>query len=206
MPVVLAVADVVENSHLKQEILVEEARSGNVQSFSALVELYQERAIHAANSFVGNMEDARDITQEAFVKAYEKLADFKAESKFYTWFYRILVNGCKDFLRKRKLRQTFSFWFGKEEDESLDPVMNVTDRTQNASEQLANRELGSSISAAMEALPFRQKSVFVLRYLEGMSMNEIAETLDVSVGAVKANLWQAGQKMKVLLKGVLHER
>ncbi len=189
-----------KNSELKERVFIEEARSGNAGSFSALVELYQECAIHTANSFVGNLEDARDIAQEAFVKAYENLARFEAQSRFYTWFYRILVNTCKDFLRKKKTRQVFSFWFSREEEEGLDPSASVMDLSKNASEQLLNRELGASIAQALEMLPGRQKSVFVLRYLEGMSLSEISDTLSISLGAVKAHLWQAGQKMKALLR------
>ena len=191
----------VQTNKASETVLVEKARSGDVESFSALVELYQQRAVHSANALVGNLEDARDAAQEAFVKAYENLDQFKGDSKFYTWFYRILVNYCKDFLRKKKSRQTFSFWFGKEEDESMDPMMNVPDKAASPSEQLVNRELGTEVSKAMDKLPFRQKSVFVLRYLEGLSMNEIADTLHISVGAVKANLWQAGQKMRHFLGG-----
>ena len=189
-----------QDNKTNEEALVEQARRGDVQSFSALVELYQQRAVHAANGLVGNLEDARDAAQEAFVKAYENLDTFQGDSRFYTWFYRILMNCCKDFLRKKKIRQTFSFWFGKEEDESLDPMANVPDDEPDASERLLSRELGTQIAHAMETLPFRQKSVFVLRYLEGLSLSEIAVTLGISIGAVKANLWQAGHKMQVFLK------
>ena len=191
----------VNSINLKEAAFIEDARGGNASSFSALVELYQERAIHTANSFVGNLEDARDVAQEAFVKAYQNLSGFGGQSRFYTWFYRILINTCKDFLRKKKLRQNFSFWFGREEEEDMDPISNVADPSPDASEELLNRELGASILTAVETLPDRQKNVFVLRYLEGMSLNEIAETLTISVGAVKANLWQAGQKMKAILGG-----
>ena len=200
---VAIVVELVENVEVKEAHYIEEARGGNASSFSALVELYQERAVHTANSFVGNLEDARDIAQEAFVKAYQNLSSFGGQSRFYTWFYRILVNTCKDFLRKKKLRQTFSFWSDREEEEGLDPMANVADTAANASDELLSRELGTSITEALETLPDRQKSVFVLRYLEGMSLNEISETLKISLGAVKANLWQAGQKMKATLGGAL---
>jgi RNA polymerase sigma-70 factor (ECF subfamily) len=199
----LARAETVEDAKSTEASLIEEARGGNADSFSALVELYQERAIHTANSFLGNLEDARDITQEAFVKAYENLSGFGGQSRFYTWFYRILVNTCKDFLRRKKFRQTFSFWLGPEEEgEGLDPLANVADDSANASQELENRELGALITGALEKLPARQKTVFILRYLEGMSLNEIAETLGISEGAAKANLWQAGHKMKALLGGI----
>ncbi len=190
-----------------QEIeLIEKARSGDTESFSALVELHQERAIHAANALVGNMEDARDLAQEAFVKAYENLDRFESKSRFYTWLYRILANTCKDFLRKRKLRRTFSFWFGKEEDESLDPISRVADGSKNAVETLENRELGFAMQNAVNTLPFRQKLVFTLRYIEGLSLEDISDSMNITIGAVKANLWQAGQKMQNLLKEEYHGR
>jgi len=189
----------VDEFRVKEKELLDGALRGAVDSFGGLVEMYQERAIRIAASFVG-MSDARDLAQEAFIKAWENLGRFKGESRFYTWFYRILVNTCKDFLRKKKTRQVFSFWFSREEEEGLDPSASVMDLSKNASEQLLNRELGASIAQALEMLPGRQKSVFVLRYLEGMSLSEISDTLSISLGAVKAHLWQAGQKMKALLR------
>ncbi len=202
----LVAANVVEINKLQELELVEKARSGDTESFSALVELHQERAIHAANALVGNLEDARDLAQEAFVKAYENLDRFESKSRFYTWLYRILANTCKDFLRKRKLRRTFSFWFGKDEPEELDPLSLVADRSKNAEETLENRELGFAVQNAMNTLPFRQKIVFTLRYIEGLSMEEISDSLNITIGAVKANLWQAGQKMQNLLKEEYHGR
>lgn len=187
----------------QEQALIEKARSGDTGSFSALVELHQARAVHAAYSVVGNFEDARDLAQEAFVKAYEKLDGFQSESRFYTWFYRILMNTCKDFLRKQKLRRTFSFWLGKEEEgEPVDQAAQVPDRSENAAEAAASRDLGRLVSEALEGLPFRQRSVFALRYLEGQSLEEIAVSLDISVGAVKAHLWHACEKMRATLKGV----
>ena len=179
--------------------LIQQARSGDIKSFSALVEIYQERAVHIAYSFLGNFEDARDIAQEAFVKVYESLQSFKAESKFYTWFYRILVNACKDFLRKKKVRQHLSFWFKRDGNEEGDPLMNVAGNAKNASEELMDRELGDEIYRALEKLPLQQRSAFSLRYLDGLSIEEIAESMSLSTGAVKANLWQAGQKMRKFL-------
>ena len=187
----------------KECTLIQEAQSGNLNSFSALVEIYQERAVHIAYSFLGNYEDARDIAQEAFMKTYESLQSFKAESRFYTWFYRILVNTCKDFLRKKKVRQHLSFWFHRDGDDQEDPLMNIAGHAKNALENLANQELGNEIVKAIEKLPFQQRSTFSLRYLEGLSMEEIATTMGLSVGAVKANLWQAGQKMRKVLIGFM---
>lgn len=188
-------------------LLVEKARGGNVQSFSALVRLYEERAIHLAYSFLGNMEDARDAAQEAFVKAYENLRSFKRHSRFSTWLYRIVINHCKDFLRKKKVRRhVTASAILNEEGEEIDPVENVAAKDPGALRNLVNREIGETIHSALKTLPFQQKSVFAMRYLEGMSLEEIAQTLELSEGAVKAHLWQAGQKMKKSLADYLPER
>ena len=185
------------NTGPDEALLVESARRGDLKAFSALVEACQERAVRAAYSWVGNYEDARDLAQEAFVKAYENLARFKGESRFYTWFYRILSNGCTDHLRKKKVRRAISFWSADESHE--DAEEKIPDASHNAKEELLNRELGEEIYRAMEGLPARQKSVFMLRYLDGMSLEEIASSLRLSTGAVKAHLWQAARKMKDFL-------
>lgn len=190
----------------REEVLIEKAREGDPVSFSALVEMYQERAVRIAYSFVGNFEDARDIAQEAFVKAYDHLAEFKEESKFYTWLYRIIVNACKDFLRKKKIRQHLSFWSRRDgEKEEADPPIEAVDSAKDAAEELINRELGDEIYKALEKLPFQQRSAFTLRYLEGLSLQETAEAMNLSIGAVKANVWQAGEKMKKFLSPMAEE-
>ena len=176
--------------------LITKACGGDLSSFSALVEMHQERVIRAAYSFVGNFEDARDLAQEAFVKAYENLNDFRQESRFYTWLYRIVANLSKDFLRKKKVRQNISFWFGRGEDEETDPVMNIEAKAKNADEELVNKELGGEIRGALDKLPLQQRAAFTLRYLEGLDIGEIAESMGITEGAVKATLWQACQKMR----------
>jgi len=192
-----------EDAVNKETILIQQARGGDIRSFSALVEIYQERAVHIAYSFLGNFEDARDIAQEAFVKAYESLQSFKAKSRFYTWFYRILVNACKDFLRKKKTRWNLMAWLPSTQDSQEDPVNNIADTAKDARASIANEELGNEIYKALDKLPFQQKHAFSLRYLEGMGIEDIAESMGLSTGAVKAHLWQAGQKMQKYLKGFL---
>ncbi len=200
--IVAHVGGKVKNADPRESALIEEARNGNISSFSKLVEIYQERAVHIAYSILGNFEDAHDMAQEAFVKAYENLQSFRADSRFYTWFYRILVNMCKDFLRKKKVRQHLSFWFHRTDDED-DPLMNIAGQTKTAAENLMNSELGNEIFKAIDKLPAQQRNAFSLRYLEGLSLEEIAETMGLSLGAVKANIWQAGQKMQKLLSGFI---
>lgn len=170
---------------MSEETLIFQARKGDVRSFSALVEIYQDRTLRTASYFLGNWEDARDVAQEAFVKAYENLSSFKENSRFYTWFYRLLVNQCKDFLRRKKVRREDPY-----------PPEDAIAAQRNPREAAMDQELKIEIYQALETLPFQQKGAFTLRYLEGMSLEEIAGSMGLTVGAVKAHLWQAGQKMR----------
>ena len=175
-----------------ERVLIQKARGGDAQAFSALVRSYQEDAIHLAYSFLRNWEDARDVAQEAFVKAYQGLGGFRHESQFSTWLYRIVMNLCKDFLRRKKTRPA---------DEPLDINLEVMAKGPDPRRSLMNQEMGAALQEAIRELPFRQQSVFVLRYLEGLPLEEIAKTAGISVGAVKAHLWQACEKMKKRLGG-----
>ncbi len=161
--------------------------------------MHQERAVARAFALTGNWEDARDLAQEAFIRAYENLDGFKAESRFYTWYYRILSNVCKDHLRKKKVRAAISFFTGRGDEGEGTAEENIVDRSKNAKEALLDRELGQNLYKAVSSLPFRQKNAFVLRYMEDMSLEEIGETMQISTGAVKAHLWQAVKKMKDFL-------
>jgi len=184
--------------------LIVRARGGDVESFSALVRLYQDRAVRLAYSILGNWEDARDVAQEAFVKAYRSLGGFKAESRFSTWFHRILVNLCKDFLRKKKIRQGFGL-FQKSSEEESSPEEAIPSPAPDPFRGVVNQELDQAIRGSLEKLPFRQRSVFALRYLEGLPLEAIANASGLTVGAVKANLWQAGEKMKKFLAPYLSD-
>ncbi len=191
--------DRVADAGIDPESLASRAKQGDTLAFSRLVETYEEKAIHTAYSFLGNMEDARDAAQESFVKAYQALGSFKGGSKFSTWLVRIVINQCKDVLRKKKTRNFFG-WAPGGETEEKDPVQNLESRLPDSRKQLMDREMEAAVREAMDKLPFQQKGVCALRYLEGMSLEEIAESLDLSVGAVKAHLWQGGQKMKKSLR------
>ena len=181
-----------------EERLIRGARKGHVPSFSALVEAQQEKMIHVAYSFLGNWEDARDAAQEAFVKAFQGLRSFNEKSRFSTWLYRIVVNQCKDELRKKKVRAAVPSFSESEEGNRVDVLESEASAT-DVRQELSNRELEAEIHRSLEGLPFQQRSVFVLRYFEGFKLEEIAESLKVSTGAVKAHLWQAHQKMRQIL-------
>jgi RNA polymerase sigma-70 factor (ECF subfamily) len=193
---------------LNESLLIEKAKKRDTAAFSALVKRHQERALHVAYSFLGNREDARDAAQEAFVKAYESLSSFKGGSQFSTWLHRILVNVCKDTLRKKIVRKNLAVTRREpdEDEEKTRAEDKVASHYPSARDQMVSRELGGAIREAMETLPPQQRSAFALRYLEGLSLAEIAETLKLSEGAVKAHVWQAAQKMQKLLSSYAGEK
>ena len=189
---------------INEKWILARAREGDTEAFSALVRIYEVRAVHTAYAILGNFEDARDAAQEAFIKAHGALSHFREDSQFFTWFYRILSNACKDFLRKKKMQGFLSFGSTKENEEGETLTIDAPSSEKSALEEVQGRELQKAVTDAMNRLPFQQRTTFGLRYLEGLSLEEIATQMDLSVGAVKAHLWQAGQKMKKFLKNI-HE-
>lgn len=191
--------DVADIDLEREKVLVRQAQEGDLGSFSVLVELYEERVIHMAYSFVGHWEDAKDMAQEIFIKLYKSLDSFHEEARFSTWLYRIVANHCKDFLRKKNVNHRLFVGLGPPGENGGDPLESVQAPDRNPRQALMDQEIESTIYRALDKLPLQQRSVFILRYLEGMKFEEIAQTLSLSLGAVKAHLWQAGQKMKKIL-------
>lgn len=179
--------------------LIERARNGDRAAFNSLVDMHKEKAFALAFSFIGNVEDAKDVLQEAFVKAYIGVISFRGSSKFYTWFYRILVNQCKDFLRKKKARSGVFLdplpSPGGDEDNAPEAV----DPAPLPSQAALDRETSQMINDAITALPERQKAVFMLKHIQGMKLNEIAETVGCSESTAKVHLFRAVRGLRCKL-------
>ncbi len=173
--------------------LVRRFREGNESAFSAIVTRYQGRLFQMARSILGDEDDARDLSQEAFVKAYFHLKTFREESSLYTWLYRILYNLCISHLRRKKIISFFSFDHHDEhqEFESNDP---------DPGEVYERRELMDAILGAVATLPLRQRTVFTLRQMDGLTHGEIAKIMGITEGAVKASYFHAVRKLQGLLK------
>ena len=182
----------------QEAALIERARGGDRGAFREIVGIYEGQVVRLAYSVLGNLDDAREVSQDAFVRVYRSLASFKSQSRFSTWLYRITVNLCKDFLRKKKPRRFLQPWNPGVEEESDE--ISVIDREPSKDRGPLNHMIQSEtehlIITSMETLPGQQRSVFAMRYLQGMSLEEISSVLGLSVGAVKAHLWHAGQKMR----------
>lgn len=174
-------------------------KNGDATAYQGLVEKYQNRVYHLVYGMVRNREDAADITQDAFVKAYQKIDSFRLESSFYTWLYRIAMNQAIDFLRKRKRRGTSEFdesIAARESDGSIAESHNST----SPRKALERKQLYKQIMDALEQLPEDQKQVILLREVEGLSYKEICDIMGIPEGTVMSRLFYARKKMQKLLR------
>ena len=170
--------------------LVERARTGDQQAFGELVRQYERKIYRLAMNITRNEEDAEDVLQEAFLKAYEHLDRFKGDSKFYTWIVRIAVNEALMKLRRRKGDRTVPL------DEPLDTGEETMAREiavweDNPEQQYSKEEIQNILSEAVDSLKPDFRTVFTLRDIEEMSTEETAEVLGISVPAVKSRLLRA---------------
>tara|TARA_B100000315_G_C14487105_1_gene545703 strand:- start:43 stop:657 length:615 start_codon:yes stop_codon:yes gene_type:complete len=184
--------------------IIEKIKSGDLEAFSVLVEKYKKKAISIAYSFCANYEDAKDLSQEAFIKAFKSLKRFKIKSKFYTWFYRILVNLCKDYLRHRKRDKIVSLSIRlKSKDGQLeqeDIFAYIASDNPGPQKVLLNKELGAKLSSAINSLPPRQRIIFTLKNIHAMTIAEIAQVTRCAQGTVKAHLFKATANLQIKLE------
>ncbi len=174
---------------------IEAVLRGHVQRYAELVDRYQQTAWRIAYSFVGNAEDAKELSQNGFVKAYQHLAKFRRHAKFSTWLYRIIANECKDFF-KRKARRPSTLPLGPRADGGDEPLFEVADRAADPREAMANRELANRLTAAIRQLPDKQQQAFILHHLHGLPFEEAADIMACRVGTVKAHVFRACERLR----------
>jgi RNA polymerase sigma-70 factor (ECF subfamily) len=184
-------------THLDNEnALVAEARAGNAESFATLINQYDRHIYRLALNITGNQEDAEDVLQESFLKAYSNLDRFQGDSRFYTWLVRIAVNEALMKLRKRR----GASWVSLDEpvetnDRSLMP-REIEDWADNPEQSYAKAELQDILNQAVEKLEPQFRTVFVLRDVEDFSTEETAKMLGLSVPAVKSRLLRARLRLR----------
>ena len=176
--------------------LVKRFKSGDTRAFDELVLKYQKQIYELAYNFTHHVDDAFDLSQEIFLRAFKALDKFKGEAAFYTWLYRIAKNACIDYTRKRKRYQNVAL-----EDDILFSYQNSYRGISNdmPDKNAERKELEIEISKAIEQLSPRQKQVFILRHYEGLALKEIAEKLGLRIGSVKAHLFNATRMLRKLL-------
>ena len=175
--------------------LVQSAREGDMAAFEQLIKRYDRNVFRIANHITQNREDAEDVVQDAFLKAYQKLDQFQGNSKFYTWLVRIAVNEALMKLRKRKASKTVSIDEDVETDEGFVP-REVADWSPNPEQLYKQAELGDILEKTIQGLPAGFRTVFVLRDVEGLSTEETADALGLSIPAVKSRLLRARLQLR----------
>jgi len=175
--------------------VVAQARLGDPKAFSELLRRYEGKIFRLAQHITQNREDAEDVLQEAFLKAYEHLDQFQGQSKFYTWIVRIAVNQALMKLRKRKSDRSVSL------DDTIDTGEDKVAREiaawdENPEEKYTREEMNQILTTAIEGLAPIYRAVFVLRDVDGLSTEDTAEALDLSVPAVKSRLLRARLQLR----------
>ena len=175
--------------------LVQAAKSGDLGAFEQLVKLYDRNVFRIAQHITHNREDAEDVVQDAFLKAYENLGQFQGQSKFYTWLVRIAVNEALMKLRKRRSDKIVSLDENIETEEDSMP-REVADWSPNPAQLYDQSQLKEILGKVIQGLPSGFRTVFVLRDVEGLSTEETAEALDLSIPAVKSRLLRARLQLR----------
>jgi RNA polymerase sigma-70 factor, ECF subfamily len=185
------------------QAVIQRVRTGDPDAFSILVDRYQDRVHSVVRNYVYNQEDAVDIVQDTFVKAYQKLRTFDAESAFYTWLYRIAINTSIDFLRKRKTRNVESLDDDKYREIGFEPMSG--DPGADPERVAVRAEQAAILRKAVSSLSHKLRAVAVLHDVEGLSQEEVAQILGIPVGTVKSRVSRARAELKYLLRGFVGE-
>src|SRR5208283_3203290 len=187
---------------VEEEVLVRKARLGELEAYDELVRRYQERIYATIYHMTSNHEDANDLAQESFIKAFQALKTFKGGSSFYTWLYRIAVNKTINFLKQRKNRTHMSLNnldFNAEHDPDL--VALISEQTPRRAAGLT--ELQEKLNEALMKLSESHRLVVVMHDVQGLSHEEIAEAMDCNVGTVRSRLFYARQQLQGFLADYL---
>jgi RNA polymerase sigma-70 factor (ECF subfamily) len=187
---------------VEEEVLVKKARRGDLEAYDELVRRYQERIYGTIYHMTSNHEDANDLAQESFIKAFHALRSFKGGSSFYTWLYRIAVNKTINHLKQRKNRIHMSLNdldFNTEHDPDL--VALISEKTPQRDINLM--ELQEKLNEAMLKLSEPHRLVVIMHDVQGMPHDEIAKVMDCNIGTVRSRLFYARQQLQALLSDYL---
>jgi RNA polymerase sigma-70 factor, ECF subfamily len=205
-----------ERSHVQQSVedrlrvratemdLIREAQAGSRAAFDALVRQYEHQVLRLALHLTGSEQDAEDIYQEAFLKAYRYLNNFRFECSFYTWIYRIVTNLCLDQLRRKKTRREDSAVVVDHSGDEIDLMASVSDDRafSNPGRELDRKVLGARIQGALETLTPRERMVFELKHYQGLRLRTIGEMLNTTEETAKNTLFRATKKLRSQLAGI----
>jgi RNA polymerase sigma-70 factor (ECF subfamily) len=184
--------------------LIRAAQKGDRSAFDSLVRRYDRSVLRLALHMLGNEQDAQDVHQDAFIKAYRHLSNFRFECSFYTWLYRIVTNLCLDQLRRRKSRREDPSTVDDGSGESIDLLANLTDgrASANPARELERKGMNEAIQSAHEELTPRERTVFELKHYQGLKLRTIGEMLSTTEETAKNTLFRATRKLRARLADV----
>jgi RNA polymerase sigma-70 factor, ECF subfamily len=186
------------SGRIDDTLLVREAQRGNRAAFEELVRHYDQAVLRLAMHLTGSEHEAQDIYQDAFLKAYKSVGNFRFECSFYTWIYRIVTNLCLDHLRKKQVRKEDAPVGVDAQGEAYDVLAQVPDARAGANPErdLMRRELGTRINHALDKLTPRERMVFELKHYQGLKLRTVGEILNTTEETAKNTLFRATQKLR----------
>lgn len=177
--------------------IVQRVLRGDVNAFEKLVLEYEKSVYAITQRMTGNAEDAADMTQETFIKAYNSLSSFRGDSKFSVWLYRIATNVCLDFLRSRSRKPTVSL--SVEDDDGEEVELDIADESQSPERLLERGLTRDAVRRGLDALSPEYRQILLLREIQGLSYEEIADVLTLEVGTVKSRIFRARKRLCAFL-------
>jgi RNA polymerase sigma factor RpoE len=184
------------------QLLVERAQHGDKHAFELLVSKYQRKLARLLSRFIRDPAEVEDVAQEAFIKAYRALPSFRGDSAFYTWLYRIGINTAKNYLVAMGRRAPTSTEFDTEEAENFEggELLHDINTPESA---LMTKEIAQTVNEAMEALPDELKTAIMLREIEGLSYEDIANIMNCPIGTVRSRIFRAREAIAAKLRPLL---
>ena len=183
--------------------LIRRAAEGDADAFEALMLAYEKQVYNLALRMVGNPDDALDLSQEAFLRAWRGLSNYRSDSAFSTWLYRLTSNVCIDFLRREKKRKVVPLHYTDEEEER---ELDIPDAGPGVEERLIGQAEQEQVAAALNQLDSEYRQALILRVFQDMSYAEIADILGIREGTVKSRIARAREKMRLLMQKSRNQR
>ncbi len=183
---------------MNEKEIIKALQAGNQSEFSLLIDLYQDKVYSCALGMLQQSQDAEDVAQEVFIEVYRSILNFRGESALGTWIYRITVNKALEFIKKKQRKKRFGFLvplFGEKEE----PMVEIPD-FYHPGIALEQKELSATLFKAINALPERQKTAFLLHKTEQLSYQEISDILEISLSSVESLIFRAKKKLQELLQ------
>lgn len=182
--------------------LVVRAQHGDQKAFGLLVSKYQRKLARLLSRLIRDPAEVEDVAQETFIKAYRALGNFRGDSAFYTWLYRIGINTAKNFLVSQGRRAPTRTEFDSEEAEGFEEGELLRDNN-TPERMLLSKQIGETVNSAMEALPEELRTAITLREIEGMSYEDIAKMMDCPIGTVRSRIFRAREAVAEKLRPLL---